>query len=250
MHVKCPNCGAEIQLDESKENGFCLYCGSSVIVKDAINLRNVSISGKVEVDGIATIEKLLLRGKQFFNQDDYEKADEYFNRVLDIDPANEEALKGLSGGTIIVNGAKVSHDISENIIYIAKSGEKIKAIKLLYDSTGSELAHSKAYIELLILNDYNIAKTNQEYKKVSTTVARKSGCYIATAVYGSYDAYEVRILRKFRDETLAKTIFGRLFIAAYYYLSPSVSQKLSKNGSVSYLVRKCIDKVVARLPNV
>ena len=191
VHAKCPNCGAEIQLDESKENGLCLYCGSSVIIKD-----------------------------------------------------------GLSGGTIIVNGVKVSPDISNNIINIAKSGEKIKAIKLLYDSTGSELAHSKAYIELLMLNDYRIGKTNQEYKKGSTTGATKSGCYIATAVYGSYDAYEVRILRKFRDETLAKTTFGRLFIKTYYYLSPSVSQQLNKNGSVSYLVRRFIDKVVARLPDI
>ena len=38
------------------------------------------------------------------------------------------------------------------------------------------------------------------------------GCYIATCAYGSYDCPEVWTLRRFRDNTLAKNIFGRAFI--------------------------------------
>ena len=36
------------------------------------------------------------------------------------------------------------------------------------------------------------------------------GCYIATSVYGSYDCPEVWTLRRFRDEYLKGSVFGRL----------------------------------------
>ena len=32
VNVKCPNCGASIQLDSDREEGFCSYCGSKVKV--------------------------------------------------------------------------------------------------------------------------------------------------------------------------------------------------------------------------
>ena len=48
------------------------------------------------------------------------------------------------------------------------------------------------------------------------------GCYIATSVYGSYDAPEVWTLRRFRDDVLGQTWYGRLFIKAYYATSPTL----------------------------
>ena len=38
------------------------------------------------------------------------------------------------------------------------------------------------------------------------------GCYVATAVYGSYDCPQVWTLRRFRDNALAKTWYGRACI--------------------------------------
>ena len=48
------------------------------------------------------------------------------------------------------------------------------------------------------------------------------GCYIATSVYGSYDTPEVWTLRRFRDDVLGQTWYGRLFIKAYYATSPTL----------------------------
>ena len=53
------------------------------------------------------------------------------------------------------------------------------------------------------------------------TKPAKKGCYVATSVYGSYDCPEVWTLRRFRDEVLADTWYGRLFIRVYYALSPT-----------------------------
>lgn len=48
------------------------------------------------------------------------------------------------------------------------------------------------------------------------------GCHVATCVYGSHDCPQVWSLRRFRDDTLAKNIFGRAFIRTYYAISPTI----------------------------
>ena len=52
--------------------------------------------------------------------------------------------------------------------------------------------------------------------------SNSQGCYIATSVYGSYDTPEVWTLRRFRDDVLGQTWYGRLFIKAYYATSPTL----------------------------
>jgi len=83
---------------------------------------------------------------------------------------------------------------------------------------------------------------------ISTSSAKSSGgCYIATAVYNSYDAPEVLCLRCFRDEILSASILGRLFIRLYYFFSPAIAEKLKKTRRINMFVRKTLDMVVVRL---
>lgn len=56
------------------------------------------------------------------------------------------------------------------------------------------------------------------------TPRKRGGCYVATAVYGSYDCPEVWVLRRFRDETLMETRIGRQFVRTYYAISPAAVQ--------------------------
>lgn len=44
-------------------------------------------------------------------------------------------------------------------------------------------------------------------------------CFVASYAYGG-DSPEAEKLRRYRDQRLAKTFFGRVFIHAYYALSP------------------------------
>lgn len=75
----------------------------------------------------------------------------------------------------------------------------------------------------------------------------KEGCYIATAVYGSYEAPQVLTLRRFRDDTLRATSLGRWFIRTYYRLSPPVARRLKHARRLNALVRALLDRVVERL---
>ena len=73
------------------------------------------------------------------------------------------------------------------------------------------------------------------------------GCYIATMAYGSYDAPEVKVLRKFRDEVLKKTFIGRVFIANYYAFSPLLVKIVKKTGFAERFIRRRLDRFVNRL---
>ncbi|MCL2761992.1 MAG: ankyrin repeat domain-containing protein [Treponema sp.] len=76
---------------------------------------------------------------------------------------------------------------------------------------------------------------------------KESGCYVATAIYGSYDCSQVWTLRRFRDNMLAKSLFGRLFIKFYYFLSPKIINSFVKIKWLSEFCRKKLDKFVYKL---
>lgn len=75
----------------------------------------------------------------------------------------------------------------------------------------------------------------------------KSGCYIATAVYGSYDCPEVWTLRRFRDYQLDTNIFGKAFIKAYYAISPTMVKLFGQKEWFQNFWRKHLNHFVAKL---
>lgn len=77
--------------------------------------------------------------------------------------------------------------------------------------------------------------------------SRASGCYVATAVYGSYDCPEVWVLRRWRDSVLLSTAFGRGTVRAYYHVSPHLVRKIGHRHAFSALVRPILDAFVRRL---
>ncbi|MBR5515265.1 MAG: hypothetical protein IKU52_03575 [Clostridia bacterium] len=90
-------------------------------------------------------------------------------------------------------------------------------------------------------------EVSQPQKTTQPTTTSSGGCYVATAVYGSYDCPEVWTLRRFRDSTLAKTIMGRVFIHTYYAISPTIVKLFGENKWFKAMWRKPLDKMVAKL---
>ena len=77
----------------------------------------------------------------------------------------------------------------------------------------------------------------------------KSGCYVATAIYGSYDCPEVWTLRRYRDNTLAATWYGRAFIRIYYALSPTLVRRFGKTEWFKNMWKPKLDHMVMKLRN-
>ena len=73
------------------------------------------------------------------------------------------------------------------------------------------------------------------------------GCYVATAVYGSYDCPEVWTLRRFRDNILAETWYGRAFIRTYYAISPTLVRWFGKTEWFKNLWKPTLDRMVEKL---
>lgn len=72
-----------------------------------------------------------------------------------------------------------------------------------------------------------IAAHNPNYK--IEKVPSKGACYVATAVYGSYDCPQVWVLRRFRDEVLLPMRCGKFFVKTYYVVSPILLKHFGNN---------------------
>jgi tetratricopeptide (TPR) repeat protein len=81
--AKCPSCGGELQLPPDKETAICMYCGSTVVVREAIKaVGGVNISNWMELARAAQ--------KSSNNQEAFD----YYTKVLEFEPQNYEAWFG------------------------------------------------------------------------------------------------------------------------------------------------------------
>lgn len=92
----------------------------------------------------------------------------------------------------------------------------------------------------------NAEKTESE-KTDEAKEEKKDGCYVATAVYGSYDCPQVWTLRRFRDNELAKSRLGRAFIIMYYAISPTLVKWFGETSWFRRMWRGRLDSLVESL---
>lgn len=89
-------------------------------------------------------------------------------------------------------------------------------------------------------------REQREFQEYAQRV-QKRGCYVATAVYGSYDCPEVWTLRRFRDYNLSSTELGCAFIKHYYTISPTCVKNFGSTKVFNYLFKTILDKMVNKL---
>lgn len=72
---------------------------------------------------------------------------------------------------------------------------------------------------------------------IATAGKTKGRCFIATAAFETPYAYEVQLLRQFRDDSLRPTLFGRIFIFYYYKMSPPLACFIDKHDHLKAPIR-------------
>lgn len=107
-----------------------------------------------------------------------------------------------------------------------------------------EMSGEARYKEMIESVDKVICLSNEG---ADESKASGGGCYVATAVYGSYDCPQVWTLRRFRDNTLDSSYLGRMFIKLYYATSPSLVKHFGKTKLFKKIFKTRLDKMVKKL---
>ena len=88
ISTNCPGCGSPIELDESREFGFCQFCGTK-IVQDKIIVQH---QGSVKVDNSDLIVKYQQNAQRALDKHDWEEVEKYYNLIEQNTSNNMEAV--------------------------------------------------------------------------------------------------------------------------------------------------------------
>lgn len=232
-------------------------CADIVIAQipnSAITLAN-SISNVYEM-----IEKSALS-----SEDKNRAFDEVYNSTLNL-AIVQFSSAGKSAAAGYVTDASIAHfknTVSPVIALVMRLAE----LTIQYQNDNKKAANAYKAIQELILK-YGSSKyfptswselvkkrmdIDSEYAEaINKRMEEKknsSGCYVATAVYGSYDCPEVWTLRRFRDYDLAEKWYGRAFIRTYYAISPTIVKWFGNTNWFKNMWRGTLDKMVSNLQN-
>ncbi len=85
---------------------------------------------------------------------------------------------------------------------------------------------------------------NSSDRSVGAGGKSKTGCFIATAAYGSLMEPHVRTLRDFRDNYLLTNRAGRFFVELYYKTSPPIADYIAGHDSLRAVTRWALAPLV------
>ena len=116
--AKCPQCGGDLQLDSEKETGFCMHCGSKIIIQEAIRA--------VRVDNSHMVETWMKMGRSALEAKNNGEAYSYFTKVVEVNPEDWRAIfyKAYAAGLLstpeqprineFMHGIKTSDSLLDN----------------------------------------------------------------------------------------------------------------------------------------
>ena len=195
----CPNCSASITIDTQRGYSFCPYCGTQVFsnVEKSNDNPNINITinaTPTNTNKVAELDNFIRRAVSFENNKQYEEAEYYYNRALDVDATSQVALAGMhrvqsiitkenlfikrgaafSVGeipvSIILDGKKFSH-IKPNsnmslIIPVGKHTLVFKRASITSKPINLEIESNKVYYEITVSTGvFKITTDSNKYRR-------------------------------------------------------------------------------------
>jgi hypothetical protein len=137
------------------------------------------------------------------------------------------------GGTAydVTGGSPYSEGDVISIQAVAASGYQFAG----WAAPAGSFANAYAAATTFTMPAQNVVVT-ATFQVVQTT----SGCFVATAAYGTPTAEQIAVLREFRDGVLLESAAGSQFIDLYYRLSPPIADFISGNSFLRTVVRELL----------
>lgn len=183
------------------------------------------------------------------------------NRVIDLSNKSQAPLTDLiqktqyaDQYTLMVIRKSLPQKLADSITFTESILKLFKILETVFaevEIVAERLKQDKKDISSLKSSLNAMAKQLKDAELQAQAVRRynssNNGCYIATAVYGSYDCPQVWTLRRYRDNVLRKNIFGRMFIKIYYFLSPKFIKTKFFSKPIQKFTKWILDRKVKKL---
>lgn len=229
----------------SQISSACLSLSNSVV--DSLNLikNNVEIPAEQKKAYTEIVNRTMHIGNMFFNI-----AQKYFDG-LDAETrikALQEYVNNFLGAVNCI------YALGDGLVSVFPSDAEANKLAVSAWKQGV-VWHNKVfkYLRDKNTNKYRINIYVTKIKKYEPNYAAprsKGGCYVATAVYGSYECPEVWTLRRYRDNTLAVTWYGRVFIRVYYAISPALVKWFGHTEWFKKMWKSKLDRMVVELQSM
>lgn len=226
VSLKCPSCGADITLDDSREFGFCSYCGTKVAQDKLI----VEHRGNISVDGIAGFNAYLDRGLLFLEDSSFYSASQYFEKALDLNP---RCSKGYLGKLACMLEATSLHGIADiaqkplnkyplfnKAKRFADAKEAEELIKMEDEVNGRLNETERSYQNSLAVSDNKIELLNRELengkkadkKNKAKRIVWKIVLILSAVLSQLFLFIGLGLVSESKDGAVAALVIGLLFI--------------------------------------
>ncbi len=214
---------------------------ASTISTTAVMLMNVEMKDVKQRLGDALETAKRLQSKEYLNTRQAEIYSDYCDMARIV-------AKLISGALAIHKGA------DEETGYVHAG--RIHALNTLIEYDTCSAAQKDKYYEMAcesfaearnLLPESEIPTVKKPAAQTVQASSSDGGCYVATAVYGSYDCPQVWTLRRYRDFELAESFWGRAFIKTYYAISPTLVKWFGETDWFKRMWRGKLDRMVSDL---
>ena len=200
-------------------------------------------------------DSMVLDAINMVGEDRFDEAISISKEALKFEDCDEDPNSRIwPAGTIV---AAYLFKYKENTIYPGSDAyENIKKYtKITLDAFGDlhpevQANYKKSHPKLfpLLRPILEITQAGKLLNEPQAPSPKKSGCFVATAIYGSYNDSNVVVLRRYRDSNLLITPLGKALVSLYYWVSPPIAIVLEKIPLLRDLIRKLIlQPIVDRL---
>jgi uncharacterized membrane protein len=171
ISIKCPNCGGALELDDSKEFGFCIFCGTQVHIQD--EKTRVEVSGSVKLDETDKYRNYLTLATRAFEARNMSEAYTYYTKALEIKQNDylpvfrkalcagylsddlglriEEVVSGVSMAYDMVSDQSIQKNMSDEIVTFALT-DRLQVVTTFYSSDECSRYVQGVYNRVTLLN--------------------------------------------------------------------------------------------------